>query len=118
MPPITSVAKIGRRRAASTKFITAATPVWPELPIVQRLTLGPSRASSAGATTVETETLRMITTIIVTASEMSRAPGRIGTETTIARNRVLPAKIVVRPAVLRVVAAATKGGDPSASSSL
>ena len=118
MPPITTVAKTGRRNAASTKFITAATPVSSELPIVQRLTLGPSSAISAGATTVETETLRMMTTIIVTASETSRAPGRIGTETTIARNRVLPANTVVRPAVRRVFAAASKGGAPSASSSL
>ena len=118
MPPMTTVAKTGRRRAASTKFITAATPVSPELPIVQRLTLGPSSASSAGATTVDTVTLRMMTTIIVTARETSRAPGRMGTETTIARKRVLPANTVVRPAVRRVFAAASKAGDPSASSSL
>jgi hypothetical protein len=78
----------------------------------------PSSASSAGATTVDTVTLRMITTIIVTARETSRAPGRIGTETTIARNSVLPAKTVVRPAVRRVFAAAANGGPPSASSSL
>ena len=53
MPPITTVAKTGRRSAASTKVITAGDPVSVELPIVQRLTLGPSSASSAGATTVD-----------------------------------------------------------------
>ena len=86
-------------------------------PIRQRLTLWPSSASSAGATIVATVTLRMTTTIRVPASETSSAPGRIGTETTIARNRVLPAKTVVRPAVLRVFAAASNGSAPSASSS-
>ena len=77
------------------------------------MTLWPSSASSAGATTVATLTLMMTTTIIVPARETSSAPGRIGTETTIARNSVLPAKTVVRPAVLRVIAAASKGPEPA-----
>ena len=54
----------------------------------------------------------MTTTIIVPASETSSAPGRIGTETTIARNRVLPAKTVVRPAVRRVFAGRLEGRRP------
>ncbi len=111
---MTAAAAIGRRRAASTKVITALRSAAPARPIRQRLTLVPSSAISAGATTVATETLRMMTTIIVTARETSSAPGRIGTETTIARKRVLPAKTVVRPAVRRVVTAARYGLGPVA----
>ena len=117
MPPMIAAAAIGRRSAASTKVITALRSAAPARPIRQRLTLEPSRASSAGATTEATLTLMMTTTIRVPASETSSAPGRIGIATTIARKSVLPANTVVRPAVRRVVAAASKGSAPVASSS-
>src|SRR5262249_46894906 len=76
----------GRGGGAWRRVITADRPVASPRPIFQRLMFGPSSAISAGATIVATETLRMTTTIRVPASETSRAPGRIGTATTIARN--------------------------------
>ena len=83
----------------------------------QRLTLWPSRASTAGPAIVATETLRITTRITVAASEESSAPGTMKRATSIAAIRVLPAKTVVRPAVCRVRIAASFGSAPPANSS-
>ena len=77
----------------------------------------PSRASSGGTATVETATLITVTTATAVASESSSEPGCRKAEKTTATNRVTPAKRVVRPALARVAAAASRGPRPRASSS-
>ncbi len=103
--------------AAPTTAINLESPAPAGLPIRQRSTLGPSRVSSAVPTTVATVTLRSTTMISVPASEASSEPGRMNSETTIESISVLPANIVVRPAVRRVRRAASAGAAPPASSS-
>jgi len=58
-----------------------------------------------------------VTRIAVPARESSSEPGRTKTETSIETKRVVPANIVVRPAVRRVEWAASIGSLPAASSS-
>ena len=73
--------------------------------------------SSAGPTRAATRTLIAVTTIAVPASETSSVPGITNSVTSIARKRVEPAKAVVRPAVRRVIRAASRGAVPVSSSS-
>ncbi len=79
--------------------------------------MGPSTTSSAGPTIVATSTLSATTIVTVPASEASSDPGTMKSATTIEISRVLPAKIVVRPAVARVAQAASKVVAPAANSS-
>ncbi len=95
--PITPAARRGRARAAPTAAISRLPSLFP--PNRQRLTLGPSRKSSGGATTVAMATLIRVTRIAVPARERKSDPGMIQRIATIARTRVEPAKAVVRPAV-------------------
>ena len=86
-------------------------------PIRQRSMLGPSRTSIGGPSSVATTTVSTTTIARVPASEASSAPGTTKKATTIESTSVLPAKIVVRPAVRRVVQAASIGSAPPAISS-
>ncbi len=115
-PPITAAASRGRASAAPTAAIRPES-LPAGRPMRQRSTLVPSRVNSPGATSVEVRTLTTTTTITVVAREISREPGTMKIETSIERNSVLPAKTVVRPAVRRVVRAATSGVAPPLSSS-
>ena len=58
-----------------------------------------------------------MTTIAVPANEISSEPGITKSVTSIARKRVEPAKTIVRPAVRRVIRAASRTSAPAASSS-
>ena len=62
-------------------------------------------------------TVRITTIASVPASDASSEPGRMKIETSIESSSVLPANIVVRPAVRRVAQAASTGSFPAASSS-
>ena len=113
--PIRIAASSGRLSAPRTSAITPSPPPLP--PIRQRLTLWPVRTSSAGPIRAATRTLIAVTTIAVPASESSRLPGITNSVTSIARKRVEPANAVVRPAVRRVIRAASAGLEPASSSS-
>ena len=65
---------------------------------------------TAGPATVATRTLRTTTSATVAAREASSEPGTTKKATPIESSRVLPANAVVRPAVRRVVAAASDRG--------
>ncbi len=58
-----------------------------------------------------------MTTIAVPAIESNSVPGITNSVTSIARKSVEPAKAIVRPAVRRVIRAASSGSAPAASSS-
>jgi hypothetical protein len=113
--PIRITATSGRLSAPRTSVITPAPS--PSPPIRQRLTLWPVTTSSAGPTRVATMTLIPVTTIAVPASEISSVPGITNSVTSIAKKRVEPANAVVRPAVRRVIRAASSGAVPASSSS-
>ena len=55
----------------------------------------------------------MTTITTVPASEASSGPGTMNSATIIESSRVLPAKTVVRPAVRRVIRAASSGVGPA-----
>ncbi len=114
--PIRIAASAGRFSAAPTTTISRELPFGAR-PIRQRLMLGPTSTSRAGPTRVATATLSTTTIATVPASEASSGPGTTKIETSIEISSVLPAKIVVRPAVRRVMAAAVCGSFPAASSS-
>ena len=79
--------------------------------------LGPSRTRIGGPSSVATTTVSTTTIASVPASEASRTPGTMKKATAIESTSVLPAKTVVRPAVRRVVQAASIGSAPAAISS-
>ncbi len=114
--PMAVATGTGRLSAAETIVISRERPFGAE-PIRQRSRLGPSSISTAGAIRVEMVTVRTTTIASVPASEASSEPGRTKIETSIESSRVLPANIVVRPAVRRVIVAASSGSRPAASSS-